>query len=90
MKTDGAKPGEWLTIARSPYFVVEKGVIDGPAKLSTTPESFVILVVADGAGTLRWDGGEQQVKAGECFLVPANLGAYELDGAMTVIRSNVP
>lgn len=90
MKTDGVKSGEWLEIARSPYFLVEKGIVEGSTKLSTTPDSFVILVIADGTGTLRWNGSEQQVKAGECFLVPANLGAYELDGSLTVIRSVVP
>jgi mannose-6-phosphate isomerase len=90
MKTDGVKAGEWLTIAESPYFTVEKGIVQGVSSLSTSPESFVILVIADGTGELRWDGGRQRVKAGECFLVPANLGSYELEGALTVIRSVIP
>jgi mannose-6-phosphate isomerase len=90
MKTDGVKHREWLTIASSPYFLVEKGVVDGTVALSTSPESFVILVIADGNGSLKWDGGEQAVKAGECFLLPATLGAYELSGNLTVLRSIVP
>jgi mannose-6-phosphate isomerase len=90
MKTDGVRPGEWLTIAKSPYFVVEKGIVDGSAALATTGDSFVILIAADGSGTLRWDGGEQPVAPGDCFLVPANLGAYEIEGALTVLRSRVP
>lgn len=90
MKTDGIGANEWLTIAESPYFVVEKGLVRAPWKLSTTPESFVILVIAEGAGALKWNGGEQSVKAGECFLLPASLGGYELDGSMTVLRSVTP
>ncbi len=90
MKTDGAVPGEWLIIATSPYFIVEKGIVNAPWKLSTTAESFVIIVVAEGEGQLAWNGGEQQVKAGECFLLPATLGDYELAGGMTVLRSVVP
>ncbi|SFJ00398.1 mannose-6-phosphate isomerase [Paenibacillus sp. UNC496MF] len=90
MKTDGIGANEWLVIAESPYFVVEKGLVRAPWKLSTTPESFVILVVAEGAGTLSWEGGKQDVKAGECFLLPANLGGYELDGELTVLRSVTP
>ncbi|EXX90779.1 mannose-6-phosphate isomerase [Paenibacillus darwinianus] len=89
MKTDGVQPGEWLTIAESPYFFVDKGLIDGRFGLSTSPESFVILVIAEGEGNLKWDGGEQRVKSGECFLLPASLGHYELDGKLTVIRSVV-
>jgi mannose-6-phosphate isomerase len=90
MKTDGARPGEWLTIAESPYFIVEKGVVDGRAELATTGDSFVILIAADGSGALRWSGGELPMKAGDCFLVPANLGAYAIEGALTVLRSRVP
>jgi mannose-6-phosphate isomerase len=90
MKTDGVRPGEWLTIAESPYFVVEKGVVDGGVKLATTGESFVILIAADGSGTLRWDGGELPVAPGDCFLIPANLGAYGIEGKLTVLRSRVP
>ncbi|MET3267770.1 UNVERIFIED_CONTAM: mannose-6-phosphate isomerase [Paenibacillus phyllosphaerae] len=90
MKTDNAAPNEWLQIASSPYFIVDKGVVRGSWKLSTTPESFVILVVADGTGTLSWDGGSQDIKAGECFLVPASLGGYELSGELTVLRSVTP
>ncbi|MDQ8736071.1 type I phosphomannose isomerase catalytic subunit [Paenibacillus sp. LHD-38] len=90
MKTDNAAAGEWLTIATSPYFIVEKGIVSAPWKLSTSLESFVILVIAEGEGQLKWADGEQSVKAGECFLLPANLGDYELTGSMTVLRSIVP
>lgn len=90
MKTDHAKPSEWLTIASSPYFIVEKGVVAAPWELSTSEESFVIIVIAEGQGNLKWATGEQQVKAGECFLLPATLGEYGLSGSMTVLRSVVP
>ncbi|WP_337099811.1 type I phosphomannose isomerase catalytic subunit [Paenibacillus sp. YIM B09110] len=90
MKTDGAAPGEWLTIASSPYFIVEKGIVAAPWQLETTTQSFVILVIAEGQGSLKWADGELSVKAGECFLLPATLGSYELSGGMTVLRSVVP
>jgi len=90
MKTDGIADNQWLQIAESPYFIVEKGNVRAPWQLSTTPESFVILVIADGEGSLSWDNGKMEVKAGECFLLPANLGSYELDGSMTVLRSIAP
>jgi mannose-6-phosphate isomerase len=90
MKTDSAVSGQWLNIATSPYFIVEKGIVTAPWKLATTAESFVIIVVAEGEGRLGWNGGEQSVKAGECFLLPATLGDYELSGSMTVLRSVVP
>lgn len=83
-------PGEWLTIASSPYFVVEKGIVNAPWPLSTSLDSFSILIVAEGEGWLSWEENKKQVKAGECYLLPATLGKYELDGHMTVLRSVVP
>jgi len=90
MHTDGVRPGEWLTLAISPYFVTEKGIVSGQWQLTTTPESFTIIIVCDGEGTIGWPEGTVHAKAGDCFLLPANLGAYSLDGEMTVLRSRVP
>ncbi|MGW8823867.1 type I phosphomannose isomerase catalytic subunit [Paenibacillus lautus] len=90
MSTEGTVPGEWLELAKSPYFVVEKGVVSGAWSLSTSAESFTIVVVCDGQGTLSWDNGSIDYKSGQCFLLPANLGAYTLDGQSTVLRSYLP
>ena len=90
MSTEGTAPGEWLELAKSPYFVVEKGVVNGAWSLSTSAESFTIVVVCDGQGTLSWDNGSIEYTSGQCFLPPANLGAYTLDGQSTVLRSYLP
>lgn len=90
MKTDNAAPNDWLRIAESPYFIVEKGVVRGTWPLSTSPDSFTILVVCEGAGTLEWDGGSTGLAPGDCFLLPARLGEYALKGETTVLRSCLP
>ncbi|WP_195575929.1 type I phosphomannose isomerase catalytic subunit [Paenibacillus sp. 1001270B_150601_E10] len=90
MKTDNAKPNEWLKLAESPYFIVEKGVVNAPWSLATTNESFVILVVCEGTGSLKWADGSIDFRSGECILLPANLGEYTLDGNCTVLRSVAP
>ncbi|MCJ8013289.1 class I mannose-6-phosphate isomerase [Paenibacillus sp. KQZ6P-2] len=90
MKTDSLAAGEWLQLAKSPYFIVEKGIVNGSWSLETTPESFTILVICDGSGTLSWNNGSLEYKAGQCFLLPANLGSYSLEGQSTVLRSYLP
>ncbi|MGG1878213.1 type I phosphomannose isomerase catalytic subunit [Paenibacillus cisolokensis] len=90
MSTEGAVPGKWLELARSPYFIVEKGIVSGPWELSTSTDSFTILVVCDGEGVISWDGGSQPFASGQCFLLPANLGSYKLEGSSTVLRSYLP
>ncbi|MGF9713160.1 type I phosphomannose isomerase catalytic subunit [Paenibacillus naphthalenovorans] len=90
MKTDLSASNEWLTLARSPFFVTDKGQVEGIWSLQTIPDSFVIHIICDGAGTIRWADGELPVKPGECYLLPANLGSYSLTGSMTVLRSYLP
>lgn len=90
MATDGAEPGQWLTLASSPYFTTEKGVVRGEWPLSTSEDSFVVLIVAEGSGSVEWSAGCVDAKAGDCFLLPANLGRYTLEGSMTVLRSMLP
>ncbi|MEF2243540.1 type I phosphomannose isomerase catalytic subunit [Paenibacillus sp. IITD108] len=90
MKTAAAQPNNWLTIAASPYFSVDKGVVEAAWTLSTHASSCVILIVAEGSGLLRWPDGVIAANAGDCFLLPATLGQYELDGHMTVLRSIIP
>ncbi|KZE74396.1 mannose-6-phosphate isomerase [Paenibacillus elgii] len=90
MKTNLNASGEWLTLARSPFFVTEKGRVEGNWPLQTSPESFVIHIICEGTGSIRWADGELNVKPGECYLLPANLGSYSLEGSMTVLRSYLP
>ncbi|MBB6674847.1 type I phosphomannose isomerase catalytic subunit [Cohnella nanjingensis] len=90
MSTAGTPAGEWLTLAESPYFVTDKGVVQGVWPQETPADSFVVLIVAEGSGSIGWADGKLDAKAGDCFLLPAPLGAYTLDGAMTVLRSRLP
>ncbi|GAB6988313.1 type I phosphomannose isomerase catalytic subunit [Paenibacillus pini] len=90
MKTDHIGPGEWLQLAQSPYFIVEKGIVSGSWSMATTPDSFTIFVICEGSGMLKWQGGSMPYSAGQCFLLPANLGQYQLEGHSTVLRSYLP
>ena len=90
MNTDGAAAGEWMTLAVSPYFVVEKGVLEGNWELQTMESSFTILVTCSGEGSLSWNGGTLPFKSGQCLLLPANLGSYTLEGNAVILRSYLP
>jgi mannose-6-phosphate isomerase len=90
MKTDIEAANCWLRLAASRYFIVEKGVSEGVWKLATSPESFTILVICGGTGTLDWADGSLPAKRGDCFLLPADLGEYSLNGGLTVLRSYLP
>lgn len=115
MTTQLDETNTWLTLASSPFFIVEKGIVsnDTAWQLSTSAHTFTIIMICAGTGTLQWGDGlrdgsrnelrdgsrdelrdelrdgsrEMDVKAGDCYLIPANLGDYALRGAMTVLRS---
>lgn len=82
--------GQWLTIASSPYFQVEKGQVAGRWEMRTRGDSFTIFIVTDGTGNLLWEHGSLQAKPGDCFLIPANLETWSWKGDMTLLRSYVP
>lgn len=90
MTTEITEKHTWLKLAESPYFVVEKGLLSGSWELSTSPESFVIHVVCEGSGSIKWAGSELPLSAGECLLIPAELGEYQLEGNATILRSYLP
>jgi mannose-6-phosphate isomerase len=90
MTTELASDNSWLSIAASPYFLVEKGRTGSRWDLETNGESFVIHVICEGEGTLSWPDGELAAKPGDCFLIPANLGAYSFEGSVTMLRSLIP
>jgi mannose-6-phosphate isomerase len=90
MTTGQQRGNEWLTLARSPFFVVEKGIVEREWVLSAEEESFTLLVCCEGAGTLKWAEGLLNLKPSDCLLLPAALGRYTLEGKLTVLRSYLP
>ncbi len=80
----------WLKLAESPYFLTEKGQVDGRWQLHASPESFVIHIICEGSGSITWEDGTLEVKRGDSLLIPAQLGEYWLEGNMTVLRSQLP
>ncbi|MGN7383138.1 type I phosphomannose isomerase catalytic subunit [Paenibacillus sp. SAFN-117] len=90
MTTEVPGPNQWLKLAHSPYFIVEKGVVNGRWELQTSKETFVIHIVCEGSGQISWDGESMPIKAGECLLLPASLENYQLEGNLTVLRSYLP
>lgn len=92
MTTSMSSTNEWLTLASSPFFVVEKGMVsaDDTWHLTTNPDTFTIQTICTGEGSLHWENGNIPLKAGDCILLPANLGAYSLAGEMSVLRSYLP
>jgi mannose-6-phosphate isomerase len=81
----GTRPGvdRLLPAAADPFFGVERL---RPDPVSVLDPAFSVVVVVDGLGVLRVDGGASPVAAGDTLLVPYAAGAGELRGDVEAVR----
>jgi mannose-6-phosphate isomerase len=74
------------------YFVVEKYDLLHEQHFVTDGGSFQLLNCVAGAGTLRWEGGEDTLRFGDSLLLPACITRFAVlpQGAAAFVRSYVP
>ena len=78
-------------IASCEYFTVDKLTLDGQ-RLSGTAgkQTFVSILVLDGAGQLRAGEDEVSFRKGDSLLITANTGAYEIEGVCEALVTTIP
>lgn len=81
-----ASKGGVEELARCPYFTTDRVRCDGVMHFSTSAAQFETLLVTDGQLRLRADAWELPLLAGECAVLPANLGAYTAEGHCEYLR----
>jgi mannose-6-phosphate isomerase len=72
------------------YFITEKVQIKQVSHEKLNGEKFDIIMAIEGEGKIEYNGGAEAFKAGDSFLIPANMGNYIIAGECTVIKSYVP
>lgn len=79
-------------IKTSPYFRLDRFELSAGKVFPNSGKSFHALFVAEGSGTILWDGGEEKLSPGQSWLVPAALGEYRVQpgGKMTLLCITVP
>ena len=56
----------------------------------TVAESFAVVVVLDGEGTLGWSGERRPIGRGDAFVVPHAAGELTFEGAVSAIVAQPP
>ncbi len=79
-------------LAACRHFAVESWQFSGPVAHSTSPERFELLVIVAGTGQITSASESQDYTAGQCWFLPAALGAFQLTAASstTLLRTYVP
>ncbi|MDF2626988.1 MAG: phosphomannose isomerase [Symbiobacteriaceae bacterium] len=80
---------QWQRLVESEFFTVDRAAVAGRWPQATSDDSFDALLVLEGEGSIHWAGGREPLGPGQAVLVPAELGAYELTGDLSVMRSRV-
>jgi mannose-6-phosphate isomerase len=65
-------------LAACRYFAAERWQFSECVTASTSPEQFELLVILGGKGRIQWSSESADYGAGECWFLPAALGAYQL------------
>lgn len=72
-------------LTENKYFICERYEIVDCVELDITEESFQSILVVDGQGTINIDHQEIDIKKGESYFLPAQIGKYVIKGNTTII-----
>ncbi len=78
------------TLVANRYFVVERCEVNGALSGNLDGSRFELMILLEGSANLTYPGGECRVRMGDSLLLPATLGAYDLQGSFMALRSWVP
>jgi mannose-6-phosphate isomerase len=75
------------------FFRLDRFELQDETAFSNDGKSFHALFIAEGSGTISWEGGEEALAPGQSWLVPAALSSYTVtpaDSRMTLLCTTVP
>jgi mannose-6-phosphate isomerase len=76
------------TFVESEYFTVYKWDIHGSLEM-TQNELFQLVSVIDGSGTMKTEEGSFDIRKGDHFILPYEMGTFQLTGELTCIVSHL-
>jgi mannose-6-phosphate isomerase len=86
---DGVKK---TLLAVCPYFASERWDVSAPLQSTSDFARFELLIILSGTGALDWRNDASTFHAGDCWFIPANLGAFcvQPNGQVSILRTYVP
>lgn len=77
------------SLASCEYFNVDKFNIYGTLEFSTNAESFNSILCLDGNGYIEFSNEKFELKKGDSYFIPANIGTYSINGNVEIIISRL-
>jgi mannose-6-phosphate isomerase len=88
-------PGERVhktLLAACSYFATERWEFRAAVQAESQRQCFDLFVILDGTGQIQWQGAPLAYQRGQCWFIPASLGAFSLqpEQRTSLIRTYVP
>lgn len=74
---------------KSDFFFLEEIDVTGGYSDRTDGGAFKAVMLIDGGGVMEYENGATEVSAGETYLIPAEMGKFELKGEMKALLTGV-
>lgn len=87
ISTKGQKANTCINRIACEYFKVDTIFVETYYLAKTARESFEACMVVDGSGFIRVNDKKYDIKLGDSFILPANLGEYELEGKLQILKA---
>ena len=85
----GNESSRTITVANK-YFCLESFDIKEEIKQKASGETFLIYVFTEGIGSIIYDNDIINVKKGDSYLIPAEMGDFIISGCLKYIKSYIP
>ena len=79
----------YQAILKSPDFNVDKIDVQSEYIDNSNIDSFYAINIVDGHGNLIYEDKEIEIKKGDSFIIPAQLGEYKIEGKITFLKSYI-
>lgn len=88
-KNENIKRENVENIVKSEFFTTNKINVMNTYKEVVSKESFMAFNVIEGNGILKVDNMKYEINKGDSFILPANIGQYEIEGQVELLQSYV-
>lgn len=77
------------TLVHSEFFTVERIKVEQEYKDTSSKKSFYAVNIIEGNGKIETQNNQYEIKKGDSFLIPANLGEYIVKGNLEFLKSYI-
>ena len=89
-KEENSEYNKWSIAVSSNYFAIESCNLKEKILQNTNGDTFYIFIFTQGNGRILYRDEKFLAVKGDTYLIPANLGMFEIEGKAELIKTYIP